>query len=99
MERGWTSRLWAAHLCRVIVVAAAARIAGATNDLWLDEILAVRAACHASSAADIFTKLHSEINHHLYTLYLVRLRPDDNWFDCRIPSLAAGIGDGASWRA
>ncbi len=92
MERGWTSWLWATACIAILVIAAAARIAAAMNDLWLDEILALGAACHASSVADVFTGLHSEINHHLYTLYLFLLRPEDNWFDCRIPSLAAGIG-------
>ncbi len=92
MERGWTPRLWATACIAVIVVAAAARIAGAMNDLWLDEILALSAACHLSSAADVFTKFHSEINHHLYTLYFYAFRPEDNWFDCRIPSLLAGVG-------
>ena len=92
MERGWTSRLWAIAGIAVIVVAAAARIAGAMNDLWLDEILALGAACHLSSAAGIVTNFHSELNHHLYTLYLFVLRPENNWFDCRIPSLAAGVG-------
>jgi hypothetical protein len=92
MERGWTSRLWATACVAVIVIAAAARIAGALNDLWLDEILALGTACQLSSVADIFTKFHSEINHHLYSLYLFLLRPENNWFDCRIPSLLAGVG-------
>jgi hypothetical protein len=92
MEPGSTSRLWVTASVAVIVAAAAARIAGALNDLWLDEILALSAACHLSSAADVFTTFHSEINHHLYTLYFFVFRPEDNWFDCRIPSLAAGIG-------
>ena len=92
MERGWTPRLWATACIVVVVVAAAARIAAAMNDLWLDEILALGAACHLSSAVDVFTGLHSEINHHLYTLYLFLLRPENNWFDCRIPSLVAGVG-------
>jgi hypothetical protein len=92
MERGWTSWLWVTVCIGVVVIAAAARIAGAMNDLWLDEILALAAACKLSSVADTFTKLHSEVNHHLYTLYLFVLRPENNWFDCRIPSLLAGIG-------
>jgi uncharacterized membrane protein len=92
MELGWTSRLWALACIAVIVAAAAARIAGAMNDLWLDEILALGTACHLSSATDIFANFHSELNHHLYTLYLFLFRPENNWFDCRIPSLAAGVG-------
>jgi hypothetical protein len=92
MKRGWTSGLWTTASVAVIVAAAVARVAGAMNDLWLDEILALSAACHLSAAADVFTTFHSEINHHLYTLYFFVFRPEDNWFDCRIPSLAAGIG-------
>ncbi len=39
MERGWTFRFWATAYVAVIVIAAAARIVAAMNDLWLDEIL------------------------------------------------------------
>ncbi len=92
MRRGWRFWGWAGACVATIVIAAAARILGAINDLWLDEILAIRTACSVPSVAKIFTGLHSELNHHLYTLYLYLLPPDTNPFDCRIPSLMAGVG-------
>ncbi len=76
----------------VLALAAAIRLQGARNDLWLDEILALDAARQVSSLWEIFTGIHSEINHHLYTAYLYFVAPGDNGWLCRLPSLAAGIG-------
>jgi hypothetical protein len=73
-------------------MAAAIRIYGALNELWLDEILALVAARNVVSILDIFTTIHSEINHHLYTVYLYLVNPQGNWLLCRTPSLLAGIG-------
>ena len=75
----------------ILVVAAALRVYGAWGDLWLDEILALTMAGQISSPLDIFTTLHSEINHHLYTAYLYFLAPGSNEFIFRLPSLVAGI--------
>jgi len=74
------------------LLAVACRIIGALNGLWLDEILAVNLAGQVGSPLDVFTQLHSEINHHLYTLYLAWIGHGSNFFVMRLPSLVAGVG-------
>ena len=76
----------------ILATASAIRICGALNEPWLDEILALVTARNVVSICDIFTKIHSEVNHHLYTAYLYLVNPQGNWLLCRLPSLAAGIG-------
>jgi len=75
----------------ILAMAGAARICGARNDLWLDEILTLDLARQASSLADVLTN-PSDFNHHLYTAYLYLAGPGDNELLCRMPSLVAGIG-------
>ena len=76
----------------ILLIAAAARICAARNDLWLDEILALELARPVAALSDIFTNIHSEVNHHLYTVYLYLVDPRDNELLCRLPSLVSGIG-------
>jgi len=74
-------RVWA-----ILLVAAAVRIRGAKNDLWLDEILAVDLThCVTSPLHIVMTgnveandPIHTEVNHPLYTLYLYEVGPRDN---------------------
>jgi hypothetical protein len=76
----------------ILVVAAAIRICGAFNDLWLDEIWSIKIAGQVSSPLDVFTKLHQENNHWLNTLWLWFVGNRGNWPGYRIPSLVAGCG-------
>lgn len=68
------------------------RLRGAQGDLWLDEILALNLANQVSSALGVFTQLHQEINHHLYTFYLAWVGPEQSSLVYRLPSLVAGLG-------
>ena len=76
----------------ILVIAAAIRIRGAFNDLWLDEIWSIKIAGLVSAPLDVFTKLHHEINHYFNTLWLWSVGNRGNWPGYRIPSLVAGIG-------
>jgi hypothetical protein len=96
LRRQWsTTRLaltFAAGCAALAALAAMLRLKGAINDLWLDEILAVNLAGQVSSPLGVLTHLHHEINHHLYTLYLSLLGPEEGALVCRLPSLVAGFG-------
>jgi uncharacterized membrane protein len=76
----------------LLAAAAALRIAGAFNDLWLDEIWSLDTARQVTSPLDVFTRLHHEINHYLNTLWMYWMGNRGNWPGYRIPSLVAGIG-------
>ena len=76
----------------VLAVAAAVRIRGAWNDLWLDEIWSLYLARDVSSPVEIFTKIHHSNNHYLNTLYCYLVGPRGDWPGYRIPSLLAGVG-------
>lgn len=84
--------LCAGAVFAILAVAAAIRIRGAFNDLWLDEIWSLEIAKQVSSPIDVFTKLHHEVNHYLNTLYLWFVGEHGNWPGYRIPSLVAGSG-------
>jgi len=75
----------------ILLAAAALRIAGGWNDLWLDEIWALQVAPLAAAPLDAFTRIHHEINHPLYTLWLHAAGDRGNWLGYRVPSIAAGI--------
>jgi hypothetical protein len=87
-------------LAVLLLVAAGLRIYGSTNDLWLDEIIAINTARQASSPLDIIatnrtppgSPLRLDGQHQLYTLYLYAVGPQSESFILRIPSLLAGIG-------
>jgi hypothetical protein len=76
----------------LLAAAAAARVCGAWNDLWLDEIWSLRLASKISSAWQVFTKIHHDNNHYLNTLWLYVCGFHGNWPGYRIPSILAGIG-------
>jgi hypothetical protein len=87
-------------LAILLLVAAGLRIYGATNDLWLDEIIAIDSARHVSAPLDIIvtertdagSPLRLDGQHQLYTLYLYAIGPQSDSLIFRIPSLLAGIG-------
>lgn len=75
----------------ILGAAAAIRICGALNDLWLDEIWSLDLARQISSPISVFTKLHHENNHYLNTLYIYLAGDRGNWLGYRVPSLVGGI--------
>ena len=96
MKQGCPSRhefwLCAGAIFTILVVAAAIRIRGALNDLWLDEIWSLNLVREISSPRAVFTGIHQENNQYLNSLCLYFLGPHGNWPGYRIPSLMAGMG-------
>jgi hypothetical protein len=76
----------------LLLTAAAIRIHGALNDLWLDEIWSLRLAGTISSPWQVFTKIHHDNNNYLNTLWLYVSGFRGNWPGYRIPSIVAGVG-------
>jgi hypothetical protein len=83
-------RLWLLGL--LLIIAAAIRIYGAFNDLWLDEIWSLQSVGAISAPWQVFTKLHYDNNNYLNSLWLYWCGFRGNWPGYRIPSLVAGIG-------
>lgn len=65
------------------------RIAGARNDLWLDEIWSLEIVRLAGSLAGIFT-IHHDNNHLLNTIWLLAVGRDADEFWVRLPAVIAG---------
>jgi hypothetical protein len=87
-----SKRLYIAAAVVIVLLAAAIRICGIFNDLWLDEIWSLYLAREISSPVEVFTKIHHDNNHYLTTLYMYLVGPHGNWPGYRIPSLVAGVG-------
>jgi len=83
--RGWLLGL-------LLIVAAALRIYGALNELWLDEIWSLRLVGNISSPLQVFTKIHHDNNNYLNSLWLYWCGFHGNWPGYRIPSIVAGVG-------
>src|SRR5262245_36073333 len=81
---------WIAALA-ILAAAAALRVLGGWNDLWLDEIWSLELAREVVRPSDVFLRLHHEINHYLNTLWLWGAGAHGNWFGYRVPSLVAGV--------
>ncbi|HEY3856933.1 MAG TPA: hypothetical protein VGO67_21315 [Verrucomicrobiae bacterium] len=79
-------------LAIILILAVALRIAGACNDLWLDEIWSLTTVRGISSPWDVFTKIHLDNNHYLSSLWLYFFREHGNWVGFRVPSIVAGLG-------
>lgn len=75
-----------------LVIAAALRIRGASNDLWLDEIWSLKLAGQISSPLQVFTNIHQDNNHYLNTLWLYICGFRGDWVGYRIVSIVAGVG-------
>lgn len=67
------------------------RVAGLFTDFWLDEIWALEIVGRIATPLDIFTRVHFDTNHWLYSLLLWGIGPRDGWIAYRLPALAAGI--------
>jgi hypothetical protein len=78
----------------ILLAAAALRLAGVNDQLWLDEIWSIRMAQAAATPVGVFTNptLHHDNNHWLNTLYLQRLGPGRPWWTYHLLAEATGIG-------
>ena len=70
----------------VVAVGVALRLWAARGELWLDELISLWQAVHASSWLAIFDGIHSDNNHYLTSLWLrlswymaFILAVDGNW--------------------
>lgn len=72
------------------LVALALRIRCAHGDLWLDEIWSLHWAARAGSFLGVFTNVHVDNNHYLYTAYLRLLDECSPPLLVRLPSVLAG---------
>ncbi len=75
-----------------LVVAAALRIRAAHNSLWLDEIWSIELVRTVKSPLEIFSRIHSDSNHYLNSLWLLIAGIRGGEMLTRAPSIAAGIG-------
>ena len=82
------AKRWLAGLCVLFV---AARVWGLFTDFWLDEIWALDVVGRIASPLDVFTRVHFDTNHWLYSLLLFGIGPREGWIAYRLPALAAGV--------
>lgn len=76
----------------LIVAVALLRVPGIFSQLWLDEYFSLLSARAAHGPLDVLTKIHSDNNHWLNTLWLYCLRGQDQAWRFRQLALATGIG-------
>jgi len=67
------------------------RVAGLFTDFWLDEIWALDIVGRIATPLDIFTRVHFDTNHWLYSTFLWCIGPREGWIAYRLPALVAGI--------
>lgn len=92
-EDGIISRpLFKVMTAAMIFLSAAAVIAAARGDLWLDEVTSLSFAVNARSFPDIFTVFHHDNNHPLNTLFLYFAGSQRNLFVYRLLAVFSGIG-------
>jgi hypothetical protein len=77
--------------CIFLLAAAAIRLAGINNQLWLDEIWSIRLAQLAGTPLRVFT-LHFDNNHWLNTLVLMFLGPGRSFWQYHVFAEICGIG-------
>src|SRR5258706_3825867 len=78
-------------IATMIAAGIAFRLWGLFTDFWLDEIWALRLAQNLKSPVGIFTSIHFDTNHWLYTFLMWLCGDQPAWMIYRIPSFAAGI--------
>jgi hypothetical protein len=87
-DRSWLPLLLLGIL---ILVAAVLRLLATHNDLWLDELISLQIANKITSPWQIVSDVHSENNHHLYTLYLYFVRRQSSVLVYRFLSVVFGV--------
>ncbi len=75
----------------IIALSVAIRIPALFSDFWLDELWSLSATQGLTSAVEVFTKLNSDNNHHLNSLFLYALGDQRYWELYRIPSILSGV--------
>src|SRR4051812_39659547 len=81
---------FASVVAMLVLVALALRVAGSLDAFWIDEIMSWRFARGASSVLDLFTRVHSDNNHHLNTIWMYLIRERWRWQVYRIPAVVSG---------
>ncbi len=69
----------------------ALRLPGMFSDLWIDEIWAMQWAFGLKRALALFTEIHFDTNHWLYTLWLYMVGPGLAAAIYRVPALLCGV--------
>ncbi len=87
---GFGARGWRPALLLVVAAGALARVPGLFTDFWLDEIWGLQWATGIRWPWQVFTAIHFDTNHWLYSLYLHALGGARDWPWYRLPALAAG---------
>jgi len=83
---------YAAACATVLLVAVVLRVAGAFNDLWLDEIWSLDLVrTSVTSPLDVFTAVRHDNNHWLNSLVLYALGPGRPLSVYRLPAVGFGI--------
>ena len=67
------------------------RLGGLFTDFWLDEIWGLKIASKINSPIEIFTAIHFDTNHWLYTFLLWASGDQPMWLIYRLPSFLAGV--------
>src|SRR5579871_206024 len=78
-------------LTLLLLLAAVLRIVATHNDLWLDELISLRAAQALTAPWHVFTAIHNDNNHYVNTLYLYFLRDQDAAPPFRYFSVLCGV--------
>ena len=76
----------------VLIAAAALRLRGIFNDLWLDEIWSLNLVSEISSPWAVFTGIHFDNNQYLNSLFLYGLGSHVDLHAYRVPSVMFGTG-------
>ena len=95
--RTWPARILArpdavtAALVAILLLGAALRIAGASGELWLDEIWSLQNLTGLQNVGDIFWGISEDNNHFLNSLWLWFTGPDAPPLEQRAASVAFGV--------
>ncbi len=81
----------AAYTAAILVAAAALRLPGLFQQMWLDEIWSLGLAQQLDSPLEVFTRIHQDHNNHLNTLWLYVCGPSQPFFLYRLPAFASGV--------
>jgi len=78
--------------CLVFVgLAVILRLPGMFTDFWMDEIWALTWARGLTSPVQIFTGIHFDTNHWLYTFFMYLYGEQASWWVYRVPALVTGV--------
>src|SRR5688500_7776446 len=84
------STLWIVAVVAIVLIWCGLRIAASMDAFWIDEIISWKFARGANSILDLFTRVHSDNNHHLNTIWMYLVGDVRYWQLYRIPAIATG---------